>query len=57
VKVLRKASLETGEGSSDANVDEDMQTQESDGAKDEELSKRIGEQLDHLGIKDADQQT
>jgi ankyrin repeat protein len=48
---------ETGEGSSDANVDEDMQTQESDGAKDEELSKRIGEQLDHLGIKDADQQT
>jgi ankyrin repeat protein len=48
---------EAGDGSAGGNVDEDMQTEESDGVKDEELSKRIGEQFGHLGIKDADQQT
>ncbi|EPE33356.1 Ankyrin repeat-containing protein [Glarea lozoyensis ATCC 20868] len=48
---------ETGEGRADESADEDMQTDETDGVKDEELLKRIGEQLGHLGIQDADPKT
>ena len=50
-------SGETDDGPVDEDADVDMQTEESNGAKDDELSKRIGEQLGHLGINEADRKT
>ena len=52
---------EAGEGAADevANevADEDMQFDEDATGNDDELSKKIGEQLGHLGIQDANQKT
>ena len=50
-------SGETVEGSTEENAEDDMQTEQSGSTRDDELSKQIGEQLGHLGIHDASQNT